>query len=247
MNGLRQSLKLNSSLFSQGPEWSLGRYLIHEIYTVLDLWGTLISRSCPRGVYHLDKNAGFGNNAGKQGTRLITQGFLLSMRDGIYFLCWPCPLKNIRLKHLEDTEFPGNSYTAQSGQLFPLSPPQVWLTWPHPWLLHLPFALSPFWLWAQTCHGASLLPRLHFGISCYLYENLLLQPVISNQLNETHPWSSYSCCSLPPKSEGHGFRWTLWPNAPSRTHIFSKTESGAEDLNIWVANHWQIGEVYDPP
>ena len=60
----------------------------------IDLWGTLISRSCPQGVYHLDKNAGFGNNAGKQGTRPITQiGFLLSMRDGMYFLCWPCPLK----------------------------------------------------------------------------------------------------------------------------------------------------------
>ena len=58
-------------------------------------------------------------------------------------------------KHLEDAEFPGNSYTAQSSQLFS---PQVWLTWPHPWLLHLPFALSPFWLWAQTCHLGSLLP-----------------------------------------------------------------------------------------
>lgn len=118
---------------------------------MIDLWGTLIFRSGPQGVYHLDKKAGFGNSAGRQGTRPITQiGFLLSVRWDIFSLL-ALPFK----KHLEDAEFPGNSYTAQSGQLFS---PQVWLTQPRPWLLHLPFALSPFWLWAQTCHVGSLLP-----------------------------------------------------------------------------------------
>lgn len=155
------------------------------------------------------------------------------------------PFKNIRLKHLEDTEFPGNSYTAVRPALPPL-PPQVWLTWPHPWLLHLPFALSPFWLWAQTCHMGSLLPRFTLA-SLAIFMRIFCSNLwyLISWMKPT-PGPPYSC-SLPPKSEGHGFRWTLWPNAPSRTHIFSKTESGAEDLNIWVARTtWQIGEVYDP-
>ena len=154
------------------------------------------------------------------------------------------PFKNIRLKHLEDTEFPGNSYTAQSGQLFS---PQVWLTWPHPWHLHLPFALSSLWLWAQTCHVGSLLP-------CFTLASLaILMRIFCSNLWYLISWTKptpsppYSCCSLPPKSEGCGFRCMPWPNAHSRTHIFSKTESGAGDLNIWVAwTTWQIGEVYDP-
>ena len=58
-------------------------------------------------------------------------------------------------------------------------------------------------------HGFSA-PLFHFGISCYLDENLLLQPVIPNQLNQTPPRGPpYSCCSLPPKSERCGFRCTL--------------------------------------
>lgn len=43
----------------------------------------------------------------------------------------------------------------------------------------------------------------------------------------------YPCCSPLPQSQKDMVSDERYDPCPSRTHIFSKTESGAEDLNIW--------------